>query len=52
MAYTPIVFYSTTNWIAFLGRGEIPADDGGLVVRVVALVVVQLEQGQGGEGEC
>lgn len=38
------------NGFTFLGGGEIPAEDG-LVIRAVTLVVVQLKQGQRGEGE-
>lgn len=49
MVDAPVVF--PTHGITFLGRGEIPAEDGGLVICAVALVVVQLKQGQGGEGE-
>lgn len=49
MVDAPIVF--PTHGITFLGRGEIPAEDGGLVICAVALVVVQLKQGQRGEGE-
>lgn len=40
-----------TIGFTFLGRGEISAEDGGLVIRAVTLVVVQLKQGQRGEGE-
>lgn len=52
VANSAIVFYSTADWVCLLGRGQVPADDGGLVVRVAALVVVQLKQGQGGQVEC